>query len=309
VASLEGRALLSTVTVHLENFFFNPDPVTIHVGDTVHWVWDTGNHTVTSYAGAGDTFNSGVTPLNTGATFDHTFNVAGTFQYRCTVHSAPLGNGFSGMIGTITVMGNAQPTLTTITVTPANQTIGVASTEAYTATGTFSDNSQQNITSQVTWTSSNMAAASITSTGLATGVSAGSSTITAALNGISGKTNLTVAGSPTPTPTPTPTFVSESRMTAGKGAHKTIVGFNLVFSGALDPNVAMDTTHYMVTQPGATKKAKPKVIFVGMAMYMPSSDTVMLMLGKFNAKKPLTLTASGLLGATEAPITSFTTRL
>jgi hypothetical protein len=31
---LEGRSLLSTVTVHIVDDAFNPDPVTIHVGDT-----------------------------------------------------------------------------------------------------------------------------------------------------------------------------------------------------------------------------------------------------------------------------------
>jgi hypothetical protein len=98
-------------------------------------------------------------------------------------------------------------------------------------------------------------------------------------------------------------------VTAGKGAHKKVVGFNLVFSGALDPNAAMDASHYQVTQPGATKKAHPKAILVGMAMYTPSSNTVMLMLGKFNTGKPLTLMASGLLGATETQVAQFTTRL
>jgi hypothetical protein len=98
-------------------------------------------------------------------------------------------------------------------------------------------------------------------------------------------------------------------VTAGKGSHKQIVGFNLVFSGPLDPNSAQDVSHYNVTQPGATKKARPKAILVGMAMYPPGSSTVMLMLGKFNTKKPLTLNASGLLGASEAPVASFTTKL
>jgi hypothetical protein len=131
--------------------------------------------------------------------------------------------------------------------------------------------------------------------------------ITATMNGITGSTNLTVSG--TSTPTPTPTFLSFAKVTAGKGAHKKIIGFNLVFSGALDPNSAMNTANYQVTQPGATKKAHPKPVLVGMAMYTPSTDTVMLMLGKFNTAKPLNLTASGLQGATGASIAQFTTKL
>jgi hypothetical protein len=46
-----------------------------------------------------------------------------------------------------------------------------------------------------------------------------------------------------------------------------------------------------------------------MAMYTPGANTVMLMLGKFSTKKPLTLMASGLKGAAEAPIAQFTTKL
>src|SRR5262249_12052120 len=155
-----------------------------------------------------------------------------------------------------------------------------------------------NISSQVAWTSANTAVASITSTGLATGLSAGTSSITASLNGIKGSTNLTVSSSSTtPTPTPTgttPAFVSESRVIVGKGVKRKIVGFNLVFSANLDTASAQSVTHYQVTQPGATKKAPPKNIAVTMAMYDPNTNTVMLMLRKFNTKKPLTLKASGL---------------
>jgi plastocyanin len=309
VERLEGRALLTTVNVDLlSSNTFSPPSVTIHVGDTVHWIWDPGpEHTVQNVTGSIDTFNSGA--LGPGATFNHTFNTAGTIVYYCAFHGMDNGNGTaSGMAGKVIVMANAAaPTLQSIAVTPATQTIGVAATEMYTATGTFSDGSHPNISSEVTWSSSNTAVASITPQGMATGVGAGTSTIMASLNGISGSTTLTVSGSTTPTPTPT--FVSEMRMTMGKGAHLKIIGFNLNFSGALDPIVAIQTSHYMVTQPGATKKAKPKPVAVQMAMYNPSNNSVMLMLGKFNTKKPLTATVSGLLGATELQVASFTTKL
>ena len=89
------------------------------------------------------------------------------------------------------------PTLSSIAVTPANPSIGTGTTQQFTATGTYSDGSTQNITSQATWTSSSPAATidnqpSSPSRGLATGVSAGTTTITAALSGISGITTLAV---------------------------------------------------------------------------------------------------------------------
>ena len=82
--------------------------------------------------------------------------------------------------------------LVSIAVTPANPSIGKGATQQFTATGTYSDNSTQNLTSSVTWGSTNTAAATITSAGLATGVATGSTTISAASGSISGSTNLTV---------------------------------------------------------------------------------------------------------------------
>jgi hypothetical protein len=86
----------------------------------------------------------------------------------------------------------ATPTLTSIAVTPANPSIPAGNTQQFTATGTYSDSSTQNITSQVTWTSSSAAVATINSAGLASGVGAGSTTITAAQGSVSGNTTLTV---------------------------------------------------------------------------------------------------------------------
>jgi len=82
-----------TVTVHIQDFKFVPDPVSIKVGDTVHWVWDNDNHSTTADGGAWD---SGV--RNTGSTFDHTFPSAGTFPYYCLVHGGPGGAGMHSSV-------------------------------------------------------------------------------------------------------------------------------------------------------------------------------------------------------------------
>ena len=83
-------------------------------------------------------------------------------------------------------------TLQSIAVTPANPSIAKGATQQFTATGTFSDNSTQNLTGQVTWASATTAVATITAGGLATGVAAGTSTISATLGAVSGSTVLTV---------------------------------------------------------------------------------------------------------------------
>src|SRR5262245_63574770 len=88
-------------------------------------------------------------------------------------------------------------TLQSIAVTPANPSIAKGLTQQFTATGTFSDNSTQNLTNQVTWASATTSVATINSTGLATGVAPGTSTISAMLGGVTGSTTLTVtAGGP-----------------------------------------------------------------------------------------------------------------
>ena len=71
-------------------------------------------------------------------------------------------------------------TSASIAVTPAIPSIAKGKTQQFTATGTYTDNSTQNITTTVTWASASMAVATIgTGTGLATAAGIGSSQITA----------------------------------------------------------------------------------------------------------------------------------
>ncbi|HWC19696.1 MAG TPA: Ig-like domain-containing protein [Terriglobales bacterium] len=82
--------------------------------------------------------------------------------------------------------------LTSITVTPASPTISVGKTQQFTATANFSNNTTSVITGSSVWTSSDNTIATINSSGLATGVSAGNVTITATSGTVSGTTTLTV---------------------------------------------------------------------------------------------------------------------
>jgi plastocyanin len=102
-----------TFTVHIVNFDFQDgggahfDP-TIDVGDTVHWIWDSGFHSTTSAAGQLESWDSGrqFSP----ASFDHIFTHAGTFNYYCLVHGSDLGGGnVSGMSGHVTVLAVPEP--------------------------------------------------------------------------------------------------------------------------------------------------------------------------------------------------------
>jgi hypothetical protein len=88
------------------------------------------------------------------------------------------------------------PTLSSIAVTPANPTIAVGATQQFTATGTYSDTSTQNITNLVSWGSSSSAVATVNAAGLATGGAAGGTTISATQGSVSGSTTLTVQAVP-----------------------------------------------------------------------------------------------------------------
>jgi trimeric autotransporter adhesin len=121
-----------------------------------------------------------------------------------TINSAGLATGIAS--GTVTISGNCQcyvtntnlfvssqvATITSIAVTPSNPTINIGPTQQLTAMATNSNGTKSDVTSSVTWTSSDSTIATVTSGGLSTGASSGSATITATSGSISGSTTLTV---------------------------------------------------------------------------------------------------------------------
>ena len=128
--STVGAVRASTTTVHIYccNFSINVagQPIvqaTINSGDTVHWTWDDAmpNHSVTSVAGSGETFDSG---LHSGPfTFDHTFATPGTYVYYCQLHGHDNNNGTAtGLFGTVTVQSPVR--LSAVAITPASVTGG-----------------------------------------------------------------------------------------------------------------------------------------------------------------------------------------
>lgn len=86
--------------------------------------------------------------------------------------------------------GGGGPTIKSITVTPAS-----ASTEAG-ATVQLSATSKPAGTATFTWTTSNASVASVSSSGLVTGIAAGTATVTATAGGKSGRSTITVTAAP-----------------------------------------------------------------------------------------------------------------
>jgi YVTN family beta-propeller protein len=139
--------------------------------------------------------------------------------------SAYIANGGSNTMSVIVV-----PTLASIAVTPSSPSITGTGTQQFTATGTYSDTTTRNLTNLVTWASTATNVATITTgpgagAGLATGVSAGPTTISAALN-VTGSTQLTVNPVAPSITSPTTGFITTSPVpvsgTALTGATVTI---------------------------------------------------------------------------------------
>jgi hypothetical protein len=125
-------------------------------------------------------------------------NAAGTCGVATT-----LTAGIASISATLAgVSGGSQLTVTgaaidSIVVTPDDLTLPADYSAPFTATANYSDGSSADITGDVIWTSSATGIAKISNSGatkgLATGVSAGSSMITATLAGVSGSTTLLVS--------------------------------------------------------------------------------------------------------------------
>ena len=99
----------------------------------------------------------------------------------------------SGVVGTATLTVTA-PVLDSIAVTPANASVPLGTLTQFTATGTYSNNTTQDLTATATWSSSNTAVATIAAGGLATALTISSApiTITATSGTVSGSTGLSV---------------------------------------------------------------------------------------------------------------------
>ncbi len=147
------------------------------------------------------TFSDGSTQnLTASATWSSTNTGAATISAAGLASAVGTGTttitAVSGAISNSTTLTVTAATLASISVTPANPSIAKGLTEQFTATGTFSDGSTQNLTTGVTWNSSNQAVATISNTsgsnGLATSVTTGSTTIQATLGAVQGATTLTV---------------------------------------------------------------------------------------------------------------------
>ncbi len=96
-----------------------------------------------------------------------------------------------GVTGQTTISAVAL-TVSQIQIIPATVQLAIGTMTKLTAIATFADQSTQDVSSQVGWLSSNTAVATVDSTGLVTGVAAGSTTLSASLLGVTASTSIQV---------------------------------------------------------------------------------------------------------------------
>jgi len=186
VGSLTDTANLTVVAAHLTSISVTPATQAMAVGTTQQFT-------------AVGSFDDGSTQLLTSLTWSSSSNSVATVSTSGLVTAVGTGTATltatSGSISGPASLTITAATLVSVAVTPANPSMAVGTTRQFTATGTFSDSSTQDITGIVVWTSSTSAVATINGQGLATSVAPGATTIKALFGSVSGSTTLTVSTS------------------------------------------------------------------------------------------------------------------
>lgn len=185
--TVSNSAQLTVTAATLQSIDITPDQPTINVGGEVQLI-------------ATGTFTDGTTQDLQNATW--TSSASGF----ASVSAAGLVKGVAETAVPVTIeasIGNIKDAvlvtidpalLVSVGVTPADSTIAAGTTQQFTATGTYSDGSTQDL-SGVLWDSDNEAVATIgAATGVAKALTSGTTSISADSGTMSGSTSLTVSG-------------------------------------------------------------------------------------------------------------------
>lgn len=171
--------------------------------------------------------------------------------------SSVITASFGGKNAATTATVNAA-TLDRIAVTPTPATIGVAGLQQFNAVATYSDGTSRIVTSSVSWTSADLAIATVLPSGVATGVAPGTTTITATSGLTSGVATLTVTAVAPPPPVLNPVLLrtagnfgvlAGTSLTNNSGGLTFITGDVGSPSQTTDPVLAPGYTNYKSGKP------------------------------------------------------------
>jgi len=185
VGSFSDTTTLTVVPANLISISVSPNPQSIALGTTQ------------TFSAVG-TFDDGSTQLLSSVAWSSSLPGVATVD-AATGLAAAVGTGTTNITATSgSVSGSAQltvsaATLVSIAVTPNPASTAPGTTKQFTATGTFSDTTTQDVTTTALWSSSNPGAATINNQGLASGIVNGSTTITAFIGAVSGSATLNIS--------------------------------------------------------------------------------------------------------------------
>ena len=214
-----------------------------------------------------------------------------------SIGTTTISAAYKGQTGATTLTVKAA-TLASITVTPTNPSIAAGTDQQFMATGIYTDGTSQDLTALATWTSSNPAMATISSAvgsdGLARGVSAGTTTISAAYKNRTGSTTLTVTAATLTTITVTP---AQSSLVDGTNQQFTATG---IFSNSTTQDL---TALVLWTSSGTTVAAISNA--AGSKGWVTSltagSTTIKAVYGSVSGTTALTVTPATLVSLAITP--------
>jgi uncharacterized protein YjdB len=178
VGGVSGTAALTVTANTLTSIAVTPAAPSIAVGKTQQFT-------------ATATYSNGAT-ANVSSTATWTSSSAAAATIGATGLATAVAAGSStitamvgGVSGTTTLTVTAKA-IASIAVTPTGVSFAIGGTQQFTATATYGDGSTANITSTASWSTGNTSVATISPSGLATGVASGTSSVMAAESGVTG---------------------------------------------------------------------------------------------------------------------------
>jgi uncharacterized protein YjdB len=191
--SVSGTATLVVNPAALVSIAINPQSPTIALGTTQQFT-ATGTYT----DGTTQDLTTVVTWSSSSASVAIISNAVGSYGLATSSGQGTATiSATSNSISASTTINVTGPTLVSVAITPASAAIPLGTSLQFTATGTYSDGSSQNLTASVTWTSSDSIVATVSNNvgtqGLASGTGVGTATITATSGSVSGSASLTVS--------------------------------------------------------------------------------------------------------------------
>jgi uncharacterized protein YjdB len=282
--TISGSATLTVTTAVLTSIAVTPATASVAAGYTQQFT-------------ATGTYSNGTTQnLTTSGSWTSSNTSVATVKIHTGLATALTPGTITITATSGTISGSATLTvtaavLTSIAVTPATASVAAGKTQQFTATGTYSNGTTQNLTSSVIWTSSATSTATINSGGLATALTTGTATITAASGTISGSATLKVTAAVLVSIAVTPTTAS---VAAGYTQQFTATG---TYSNGTTQNLTTSGSWTSSNASVATIK-----IHTGLATTLdPGTSTITATSGTISGSATLTVTAAVLTSISVTP--------